>query len=100
MSSRTVKRAGHLRLVTKLALASAGGALGLLASPLVARAATENTGYGYGYGYGGSGATNSFLGSTLTTQTVMAAIPAGLLLAGAAMWERRRGRLAAEQFDG
>lgn len=96
MSSRTVKRAGHLRLVTKLALASAGGALGLLASPLVARAATENT----GYGYGGSGATNSFLGSTLTTQTVMAAIPAGLLLAGAAMWERRRGRLAAEQFDG
>ncbi len=87
-------------LVTKFALASIGGALGLLASPLVARAATQSTGYGYGYGYGygGSGATNSFLGSTLTTQTVVAAIPAGLLLAGATIWERRRGRLA-EQLD-
>jgi hypothetical protein len=47
-------------------------------------------GYGYGYGYGYGRASNNFLGTGLSTQTVAAAAPAGLLLIGASLWERRR----------
>jgi len=86
------------RLATRAAAVTLGGAIGVLVSSLPAGAAGTSTstgsGYGYGYGYGYGGATSNLLRTAFNAQTVVAALPAGALLAGAVLWERRSTRRA------
>jgi hypothetical protein len=81
-----------------VAAATVGGLFVAVANALPAFAVDPPAGYGYGYGYGYSGVRN-FVQSGLTTNAVVTAVPAGALLVGATLWERRRAQRLLVQIE-
>ena len=98
MFRRIVFVHGRRRSTVRAAAAALIGGAGVALSSLPAAAAplqALRSGYGYGYGYG-YGAANNILGTALNAQTVVATVPAGALLAGAILWDRRSRRNLSE----
>ena len=83
---RMVPRLGARKPLLRATVAAAAATLYSVVSALPVGATDPPSGYGYGYGYGAS----NFLQTGLSTNTVVTAIPAGFLLGGAFLWERRR----------
>jgi hypothetical protein len=92
MNARTRRNSGRhsfARLSVKASLAAVGGVFVAAANAVPAFAVDPPAGYGYGYGYG-YGAVSNFVQSGLSSGAVVTAVPAGALLIGATLWERRR----------
>lgn len=94
---RMVARLGAGKPFLRASVAVGAVAFYSAASALAVGATDPPSGYGYGYGYGYGG--SSFLRTGLSTGTVVTALPAGFLLGGAFLWERRRKSHAAKPLN-